>query len=75
MADTLCAIESLLQARDAKVDNTEDRTEGQAEFTGDQKRHQTEESRRLPRGEATELDLDGMSTGRKGGEGNGNGIR
>ena len=46
----LCAIEFLSQVRDTKVDSLEDGTEGQAEFIGDQKGHQTGESRRLPRG-------------------------
>lgn len=77
----LCTIEFLLQARATKVNNTEDGTEEQAEFIEDQKRHQTGESRRLPSGDATELNLDGMSACRKGeGDagkrigGNGNGI-
>lgn len=58
----------MLQARAAKVNNIEDGTEGQAEFIGNQKRYQTGESRWLPGGDAAEMDLDGMSTCRKGGE-------
>ena len=68
MVDIRCATEFLLQARDAKVNNIEDGTEGQAEFIGSQKRYQTGESRWLPGGHAAEMDLDGMSACRKGGE-------
>lgn len=50
------------------MNNIEDGTEGQAEFIGNQKRYQTGESRRLPGGDAAEMDLGGMSTCRKGGE-------
>lgn len=81
MVDTLCAIEFLLLARNVKVNNIEDETEGPAEFTGDQKRCQIWESRWLPRGVSTELDLDGcplvgrMKRRWKGMPGKGTGIR
>lgn len=43
-------------------------TEEQAEFTVDQKSHGTGESRRLSRGDTTELGLDGMAACSRDGE-------
>ena len=69
MVDVLCATEFLSQARAAKVNNVEGGTEGQAEFPGDQKRYPGRgESGWPPRGDATELEFDGVSAWRKGEE-------
>lgn len=64
--DTLCATEDLSQARDAKLNSTEMKRGSKQSSLGT-RRDQTGDSRRLPRRDATEVDL--VGSGREKGVG------